>query len=201
MSGFRCAPFVKQRVFHGLVASLASLLLPRLAAADGQDYHEHVEEPVLPSWFTAPFEYGHAAAWAEGRTGPVYRFTAAVLPGVALDRFSLHLALQALYRNPGWDVGTGGRVTYRVTSLAGGFLPLRVLAEASYLPVSQGAYVAAGGMVGIGGLLQLSALYGHDTDLETNFLGVRLGVDLAALGDPIAAVTRYVPQQDFRPVR
>lgn len=181
-------------------AALCVLLFASGARADGQDYHERVEAPVTPPWLVLPFEYGDAAAWAKGRTGPVYRFSAALLPGVVVDRFSLHFSLQALYRNPGWDVATGGRASYLLGTLSGGFLPVRVLAEGSYLPVAGGASFAGGGAVGLGSLLQVAALYGYDTDLETHFVSVRLGIDLVALGDPIAAVTRHVPQQDYRPV-
>ena len=180
-----------------LAAALLGFCVCRPASADGRDFHEQVPVPSVPPWLTVPFEYGHGAAWTETGSSPAYRLTAGVLPGVNIGRFTVQAAFQVLYRNPDWDLGLGGRTSVHLGSLSGGFLPVRVLAEASYLPIHGGGYVAGGLSLGIGRLLYVAALYGKDTDRSTNFFGVRLGVDLPSLWDPIGAVTRDVPQQDF----
>jgi hypothetical protein len=184
----------------------ATLLLSSLLAtcvtpawADGRDYRESVEPPSIPPWLSLPLESGHAAAWAKDRPGPVFRWTASLLPGVYLfnARLGLNVPLQYHYRNPGHDVGLGLRATFLLHSFAGGFVPLRAVAESTYL-VSGGGFSLAGGLsLGVGSLVHALVLGGKDTDRDVPFVSLRLGVDLLALGDPVAALTRHVPQADL----
>lgn len=179
-----------------MAAAMMLLALAREARADGQDFHEDVRVPATPDWLSVPLELGHAAAWVRHTDGPLYRFEAGILPGVNLGPLGLHLALHAEYRNPEWDLGLGGRITLRVGTLAGGFVPIRLLAEVSHLAVTHGGNAAGGFMFGLGRLAYIAALYGHDTDRPVNDVEMRFGVDLAALWDPVGAVIREVPQID-----
>ncbi len=176
---------------------LCMLTCSSAALADGSDYHEAVPARPTPRWLTLPIEYGHAAAWTRGGGGPAYRFTGSLLPGLVFGPLTLQAALQAVYRNPEWDAGIGGRVSVKVLDLVSGFVPLRVLVESSHHPIHPGGYVAGGGSVGLGGLLYLAAMYGHDTDRPTQYFAVRLGVDLLSLWDPVGAILRDVPAADI----
>ncbi len=184
-----------RRGLGAAVGVLSLFVAPRAALADGQEYHEAVPVPYVPPNLTVPFEYGHAAAWVEDRTGPVYRMTLGVLPGYLFGRLSVHAALQLHYRNPDWDGGFGGRVTFLVAPLFGGLVPLRLLAETTYLPVGRGVFAAGGVAFGLGNLIGLSLLAGDDSDRRAKFVGVRLAFELSALGDPVGAITRFVPSQ------
>jgi hypothetical protein len=181
-----------------LLASVLVLLAAR-ARADGRDYRESVEPPSIPAWLSLPFESGHAAAWVEGRPGPVFRWTASLLPGVFLfdSRLGLNLPVQYHYRNPGHDLGLGLRATFLLHAFAGGFVPLRAVGESTYLVWGRGFSLAGGLSLGVGSLVQTLVLGGKDTDRDVPFVSLRLGVDLLALGDPIAALTRHVPQKDL----
>lgn len=176
---------------------VAGFLWTNPAFADGMDYHESVRVPPTPAWLTLPVEYGHGAAWTRHADGPAYRFTGSVLPGLVAGPWTFHLALQVVYRNPEWDMGIGGRITLRVLRLASGILPARLLVEASHHPIHPGGYVAGGGALGLGSLLQLAALYGHDTDRPSQFFAVRIGVDILSLWDPVGAIIRDVPESDI----
>jgi hypothetical protein len=169
------------------------------ARADGRDFRESVEPPLIPRWLSLPLESGHAAAWVEGRPGPVFRWAASLAPGVYLfdSRLGLQLPVQYHYRNPGHDLGLGLRATFLVHAFAGGFVPLRLAAESAYLVRGQGFSLAGGFMVGLGSLVHVLALGGKDTDRDVPFVGLRVGLDLLALGDPVAAITRHVPQADL----
>jgi hypothetical protein len=167
------------------------------ALCDGQDYHEAVDPPSIPPCLTLPFEIGDATAWVHERTGPVYRASATLLPGVLLGPVSLHVPLELQYRNPGWDFAFGGRITYLVSPLFGGFVPFRVVASPTYLVRGKGAHLAGGLMGGLGNLLYVTALYAYETDREIHSASVRLGLNLLALGDPVGAITHYVPQEDI----
>jgi hypothetical protein len=179
-----------------LASALVALAAP--ADADGRAFRESVEPPAIPRWLVLPLESGHTAAWVEDRPGPVFRWTASLLPGVLLfdSRLGLNVPVQYHYRNPGHDLGLGLRATFLVHAFGGGFVPLRVAGEAAYLVRSQGFSVAGGLMLGLGSLVHVLALAGRDTDRDVPFLGLRVGLDLLALGDPVAAVTRHVPQAD-----
>ncbi|HSU40409.1 MAG TPA: hypothetical protein VLJ38_12610 [Polyangiaceae bacterium] len=179
-----------------LAAGLACCAFSRSARADGQDFHEDVRVPSVPAWLTVPAELGHSAAWLRHSEGPAYRFRAALLPGVSAGSFGFHAALEAVYRNPEWDLGLGGRLSFRVATLVGGFVPVRLLAEVTHLVVTTGGNASGGVQLGLGRLVHLAALYGHDTDRPVNYFELRLGFDLASLWDPIGAVVRDVPQQD-----
>jgi hypothetical protein len=184
------------RVMLGAVCAAA--LLTRPAHADGLDSHESVAPPRSTPW-TLPLELGNAAAWTRARRGPVYQFRAGILPGwVPCECFTLHAVGQVVYRNPGWDMGIGGRPVFKLFSL-NAFAPVSVLAEASWLPLTKGGYVTAGLMVGLGRLLYVAGLGGYETDRRTYFVGLRLGTDLLAWGDPVSAVTRDVPQTGAPP--
>lgn len=156
-----------------------------------------VTVPALPEWMTLPFEFGHAAAWVPERTGPVYRTTASLLPGAFLGPLTLHVPLQVHYRNPGWDMAFGARATLLVAPLAGGFVPVRAMLEATYLALGGGGYLDGGLMFGLGSLAQLVLVAGRDTERDVWFLGLRLGVDVLALWDPVAAIVRFVPPRDI----
>jgi hypothetical protein len=177
----------------------ALAMLPAPAWADGRDYRESVEPPSIPAWLSLPFESGHAAAWVEDRPGPVFRWTASLLPGVFLfdSRLGLNLPVQYHYRNPGHDLGLGLRATFLLHAFAGGFVPLRAVGESTYLVWGRGFSLAGGLSLGVGSLVHALVLGGTDTDRDVPFVSLRLGVDLLALGDPIAALTRHVPQKDL----
>src|ERR1700753_3010207 len=179
-----------------LAVAMMLLALSHEARADGQDFHEDVSVPAVPDWLSVPFELGHSAAWMRHADGPLYRFEVGVLPGVNVGPLGIHFALHAVYRNPEWDLGIGGRLTLRVGTLVGGFVPVRLLAEVSHLAVTHGGNAAGGFMFGLGRLAYVAALYGHDTDRPINEVQLRLGFDLATLWDPVGAVIREVPQLD-----
>jgi hypothetical protein len=188
------------RRVHSLApAALAAACVawPGTALADGQDYHEAVDPPTIPRCLTLPLEIGDATAWVRDRTGPVYRASATLLPGVLLGPVSLHLPLELQYRNPGWDFALGGRLTFLVAPLFAGFVPLRVVAAPSYLVRGKGAHLAGGLMGGLGELLYVTALYAYETDREVHSASVRFGINLLAFADPVGAITHYVPQQDI----
>jgi hypothetical protein len=164
------------------------------ARADGLDYHENVSMPAWPRWLVLPVELGGSAAWVQDRTGPVYRFALGILPGAELaDRFALHLALGGLYRNPDIDAALGGRATVRVLDAAGGYLPLRLLADVEYLPRANALMTSVGAMAGLGRLFHCAFLGSYDSDRESFALGLRFGIELSGFGNPVAAITHYVP--------
>ncbi|HYP89827.1 MAG TPA: hypothetical protein VEQ59_16780 [Polyangiaceae bacterium] len=170
------------------------------ARADGVDYHESVPPPPVARGFTVPFELGNAAAWTKGRRGPAYQFRVGLLPGLVVrDRLSLHLVLQGVYRNPRWDVGVGVRPVFQLTSILNGVVPISVLGEGSYLPITRGGYAGGGLMLGLGRLMYLAVLGGYEVDRHTTFVGVRIGSDLLAWGDPVGAVIHDVPQTGAPP--
>lgn len=179
---------------HGLAAVLG---IAPCAWADGSDYHESVPAPAVPRWLSLPFEWGHDAAWVRGSQGPVYRAMIGLLPGVQLGSVGLQAALQGHYRNPGFDAGLGGHATWLLARGLGGLLALRVFGEAVYLPVRSGADIGAGLKVGAGNLVYLAILGGGDTDREVGFFGVRIGVELPALADPVGAITYFSPSADL----
>lgn len=178
-----------------MLVGAAVFLLSSPVLADGQDYHESVSSSGPPRWLTVVLESGHAAAWVDHPKRPVYRWTGELLPGYEWDWLALQAALQLNYRNPGWDGGFGGRVTLLLARAAGGFVPLRVFGEATYLPVGQGVYFAGGPMAGIGRLAHVGLIGGYDTDRKAAFFGVRLGIELTAFSDPVRAITHFAPYQ------
>ena len=179
-----------------LLVFAAALSWSLSARADGLDYHENVSVESWPRWLSLPAEFGGSAAWLDERTGPVYRFAVGVLPGVEVaDRFGFHLSLGGIYRNPGFDGSVGGRATVLVLDLAGGYLPVRVLAGADYLLWSRALSPNAGAMCGLGRLFHFAALGSYDSDRETWALGLRFGIDLGGFQNPVGAITHYVPYE------
>ncbi len=177
-------------------ALFACLLLSRAAACEESTYHESVYVPPRARWITVPIEVGHSTAWTQQRTGPLYEFDAALLPGLLVaDRLGFHLGGELHYRNPGWDGGPAARVDCVVAELAGGFVPVRVLAGTNWL-THAGALRLDGGLgIGLGKLLTLTLTGGYETDREVKFLHLGLGIDLYELSDPVAGITHYVPQE------
>jgi hypothetical protein len=183
-------------VLRPLLVFAAALSWSISARADGLDYHENVSVETWPRWLSLPAEFGGSAAWLDERAGPVYRFAVGVLPGIEIaDRFGLHLSLGGIYRNPDFDASVGGRATVLVLDAAGGYLPVRVLAGADYLPLSRALSPSAGAMCGLGRLFHFALLGSYDSDRETWALGLRFGIDLAGFQNPVAAITHYVPYE------
>lgn len=182
---------------RSLLVLLAALSCSLSARADGLDYHEDVSVRAWPRGLVLPVELGGSAAWVDERSGPVYRFAAGLLPGVELgDVFGLHLALGGIYRNPDFDAALGGRATVLVFGAAGGYLPVRLLAGAEYLPASQAMLTSLGALCGLGRLFHFALLGGYDSDRESWALGLRLGVELSGFSNPVAAITHYVPYEE-----
>lgn len=185
---FSCAPF-----------ALALLLgWSRSAAAEASEFHESVSVPPRTTWVTAPLEFGHSAAWSQRRSGPLYEFNAAFLPGVFLgEAFSMQASLELHYRNPDWDSGLGVRFGYGFKPVAGGFIPIRVLAGASYLPRSSAERLEGGLSIGLGKLLYVAGLGGYETDRHVGFMSLALGLDVSEISDPVAGITHFTPQGGF----
>jgi hypothetical protein len=183
------------RVFAAVATvSLSHCGSERVARADGLESREISRVPFDPGKFTIPFELGSSAAWLQRGQGPVYRFSAGVLPGALLwECVGLHGLAQFQYRNPGVDVALGGRVSMIVASLAGGLLPLRAAAESAYFVRGKGVYYAGGFGISFGNLLYLMPFVGYDQERNARFATVRIGFELMSLGDPVGAITRFVP--------
>jgi hypothetical protein len=174
--------------------ALAAACLAGSAYADGRDHHEVVPPPLLPRSVVMPVEYSDAVVWIKERKGPVYRMSGGVAPGLLLGRFSLHVPLEYYYRNPGGDVGLGLRGTYSVCTPVGGLLPLGVIAQGSYLFHYHALHWEAGPMIGLGTLLQAAVAYGSDTDRKLHSIAIRIGYNVFAGGDPVAAITHFSPE-------
>jgi hypothetical protein len=169
----------------------------RSTRADGRDYHEEVVARGPPTGLTIPLQLGHAAAWVPERTGPVYKLGLSVLPGVRiLDLFQLHVALEGFYRNPGWDAGTGLRVTGLLWRAQGGLVPVHAVAEGTYLWRGGGLRALGGLMLGLGTLASVNFLFGRETDRHEYVANIGIAVDILGFWDPAAAIMHYVNHED-----
>jgi hypothetical protein len=173
----------------GALGALASS-----ARADGTDYHEEVEPPRVPHWLTVPIEIGDAVTLAGEKRGALYRWSGGVQPGMAFERFSFHAPVELHYRNPGVDVAVGVRATWAFWHAVGGFVPVRLVAQASYFLREPGIALNVGPMVGLGTLVHLTPLYGFDFDRKVHSLGIRIGFNAVGFVDPVAAIAHFVPQ-------
>jgi hypothetical protein len=176
-----------------LVLALAAASLAGDAHADGRDHHEVVPPPLLPGWVVMPVEFSDAVVKLRDR-GHIYRMSAGVAPGLQLGHFSLHVPLDYYYRNPGGDFGFGLRGTVVPLTLVGGMVPLGVFAQGSYLAHYQALHVELGPMIGIGTLLHAALAFGTATDRKQLSVGMRLGFNILAAGDPVAAITHFSPE-------
>ncbi|HTA88139.1 MAG TPA: hypothetical protein VK745_01135 [Polyangiaceae bacterium] len=180
----------------GLLGVWLGCAWPRIASAEASIYHESVPTPPHVSDFTLPLEWGDSAVWGRGRPGPLYEFEAGLLPGFLLwDTLGLHAKVEYHYRNPGSDIGLGGRASCVVVPAVAGFVPVTVFTGWSYLPHANTSEFEAGASFGLGKLFYLALSGGYEADRRSGVYHMAFGIDLNELSDPIGSITHFVPEK------
>jgi hypothetical protein len=154
--------------------------------------------------FRLPIELGQGALFAQGGRDVRYSFSASVLPGFAYGVLDVNLLLSGIYRNPypdcftcTLDFGAGGRASVAVFSTLEQALSVRVGLETEYQVRAESARGAAGLMADLSSLLRLGLWVGHDWAASSYFWSLTLAVDPTTWGDPVGALLRAGPVEDF----
>jgi hypothetical protein len=183
-----------------LLAGLSGLVLgyfagERSARAEENESREAVQPSFDPGNVTLPVEYASSAAWLRGTDSPpAYRVSATVLPGYMFwGRLTVHALGQYAYRSPGWEFAAGARASVVVWTPLGGLVPVKLSGDAACFIGGGGCFSSGGPAFGLGTLLYLMPNIGYDGARNVLFAGVRFGLDVLALGDPVGAITRFAP--------
>ena len=154
--------------------------------------------------FRVPIELGQGALFAQGARDVRYSFSASVLPGLAYGVLDVNVLLSGIYRNPypdcftcTLDFGAGGRASVAVFSTLEQALSVRVGLETEYQVRAESARGAAGLMADLSSLLRIGLWVGHDWAASSYFWSLTLAVDPTTWGDPVGALLRAGPVEDF----
>jgi hypothetical protein len=154
--------------------------------------------------FRLPVEIGQGAVFADDAKDVRYSAHFTVLPGVGYGILDANAVLSLIYRNPTptcftctLDAGTGLRVSVAAWSILEGALSFRFAVQGEYQPWAAAMRGALGFMPDLSSILRIGLWVGRDWASQAYYGDVTIAVDLMTLGDPVGAILRNGPVEDF----
>jgi hypothetical protein len=175
-----------------LLAAVLASLPPSWSSARAQATPAAPSSPKITP--RLPLEFTHGPLFSDKGK---YWIAGSFLPGIGYSKLDLNLVLSGVYRNPEWDFGSGGRVSVALLSFFEGAVQVRGAIQGEYLWRAHNARTAVGILPDLSSILRLGFWFGRDWDLQRSFVGFSVSTDPWTYGDPVGALLRAGPMEDF----
>jgi hypothetical protein len=189
------------------VLTLGSVILATAIALGTRDARAQSAPPSglgLTAVFRLPVEFGQGPLLANDAKDVRYSMHATVLPGVGYGILDVNAVAAGIWRNPypacftcTLDAGIGLRTSIAAVSALQGAFALRIAAEFEYQPRAQAMRAAVGIIPDLSSILRLGIWGGRDWASQAYYVDFTVAVDLMTLGDPVGAILRTGPMEDF----